>query len=70
VNLTLVAKYFASGAASRIAADAVQIQGGQGVGADSRVERLFRDAKVMEIIEGTTQLHQSMIGRWATTVAT
>ncbi|MEU6237476.1 acyl-CoA dehydrogenase family protein [Kitasatospora sp. NPDC047058] len=65
VNQTLVAKYFASTTANRIAADAVQVLGAYGVGPDAPVARLFRDAKVMEIIEGTSQLHQSMLGRWS-----
>ncbi|MEV8477586.1 acyl-CoA dehydrogenase family protein [Streptomyces sp. NPDC051173] len=65
VNQTLLAKYFASTTANRVAADAVQILGAQGIGPEAPVGRLFRDAKVMEIIEGTSQLHQSMLGRWS-----
>jgi glutaryl-CoA dehydrogenase (non-decarboxylating) len=64
VNQILLAKYFASTTANRVAADAVQIHGAYGIGSDFSVGRLFRDAKVMEIIEGTTQLHQSMLGQW------
>lgn len=69
VNRTLMAKYFASTTANRVAADAVQVLGAYGIGGDSPVGRLFRDAKVMEIIEGTTQLHQSMLGDWSGSVA-
>ncbi|WP_405976476.1 acyl-CoA dehydrogenase family protein [Streptomyces sp. NBC_00988] len=65
VNRTLMAKYFASTTANRVAADAVQVLGAYGIGGDSSVARLFRDAKVMEIIEGTTQLHQAMLGTWS-----
>lgn len=68
VNRTLMAKYFASTTANRVAADAVQVLGAYGIGGDSPVARLFRDAKVMEIIEGTTQLHQSMLGDWSAQV--
>jgi len=63
---TLAAKYFASTTAARIATNAVQVQGARGVGAGSTVARLFRDAKVMEIIEGSTQVIEQLIGRWST----
>ncbi|MFH8349516.1 acyl-CoA dehydrogenase family protein [Streptomyces sp. NPDC018045] len=68
VNQTLLAKYFASVTANRVASDAVQILGAHGVGPDAPAGRLYRDAKVMEIIEGTTQLHQSMLGRWSSSI--
>jgi len=58
---TLMAKYHASTAAARAAADAVQIHGAAGCVAGSRVERFYRDAKVMEIIEGSTQVQQDVI---------
>jgi alkylation response protein AidB-like acyl-CoA dehydrogenase len=63
VQDVLVAKYYASAAAMRAATDAVQICGASGIGAGTGLARHFRDAKVMEIIEGTTQLLQSMLGR-------
>jgi alkylation response protein AidB-like acyl-CoA dehydrogenase len=58
---TCVAKYFASSAAYRAATDAVQIHGAVGCSRDSPVQRYFRDAKIMEIIEGTSQIHQLLI---------
>lgn len=60
---TLVAKYFASTMAPRVASDAVQIHGGNGCGSDYPVQRYLRDAKVMEIIEGSNQMQQVMISR-------
>ncbi len=63
IERTLIAKYFSSRAVNRAASDAVQVHGAQGIGADLPIQRYYRDAKVLEIIEGTTQLHQSMIGR-------
>jgi glutaryl-CoA dehydrogenase (non-decarboxylating) len=63
VNQTLIAKYFASTMVNRVADDAVQIHGAQGIGAEFAVQRHLRDARVMEIIEGTTQIHQDIIGR-------
>lgn len=61
---TMIAKYFASTTAVRVATDAVQIHGGNGCHDDFPVSRWFRDAKVMEIIEGSTQIQQSTIARF------
>jgi glutaryl-CoA dehydrogenase (non-decarboxylating) len=58
------AKYFASTAATRAALSAVQIHGANGLTNDYPVERLLRDSRVMEIIEGSTQIQQVTIGRW------
>jgi alkylation response protein AidB-like acyl-CoA dehydrogenase len=65
VHATWMAKYFSAGAAFRAANDAVQIHGAQGIGDTYPVQRYLRDAKVMEIIEGTTQLQQLTIARSA-----
>ena len=56
-------KLRASDLAMRIATDAVQLHGGYGYCKDYRVERLFRDAKVTQIWEGTNQIHRQFIGR-------
>lgn len=61
---TMLAKYFASTSAARIAADAVQIHGANGCQDDYPVARYFRDAKVMEIIEGSTQIQQDTLARF------
>ena len=60
---TLMAKYFASRAAVRAASDAVQIRGASGCHGSSPVSRYYRDAKIMEIIEGTTQIHEDILGK-------
>jgi len=65
VGETLVAKYFASTIAMKAAADAVQIHGALGCSSESSVQRYFRDAKVMEIIEGSTQMQMLMIAEAA-----
>jgi alkylation response protein AidB-like acyl-CoA dehydrogenase len=57
----LMAKYFSSRAAVAAAADAVQIWGAEGCHEDAAVSRYYRDAKVLEIIEGTTQVHEELI---------
>lgn len=61
INATCVAKYHASTAAMRAAQDAVQILGAVGCGPGSTVARLFRDAKIAEIIEGSTQIQELLI---------
>lgn len=59
----LTAKYFISRAAVRAASDAVQIRGASGCHESSPVSRYYRDAKIMEIIEGTTQIHEHLLGK-------
>jgi alkylation response protein AidB-like acyl-CoA dehydrogenase len=59
---TLIAKYFTSTAAVKAASDAVQIMGALGCHGSSSVSRYYRDAKIMEIIEGTTQIHEHILG--------
>lgn len=58
---TFVAKYFASRAAMRAATDAVQIHGANGCSTAYPVQRYMRDAKIMEIIEGSNQIQQLTI---------
>jgi glutaryl-CoA dehydrogenase (non-decarboxylating) len=60
-----VAKYFASTAATRAALSAVQIHGARGCTPAYPVERYLRDTRVMEIIEGSTQVQQVAIARFA-----
>lgn len=59
------AKYFASTAATRAALAAVQVHGANGLTDAYPVERYLRDSRVMEIIEGSTQIQQATLGRWA-----
>jgi alkylation response protein AidB-like acyl-CoA dehydrogenase len=58
-----IAKLTATDAAMRVATDAVQVLGGNGYTRDYPVERLFRDAKVTQIFEGTNQIQRMVIGR-------
>jgi alkylation response protein AidB-like acyl-CoA dehydrogenase len=60
---TLIAKYVASRAATSVSSNAVQVLGAAGCHGPLHVERYFRDAKIMEIIEGTTQVHEIEIAR-------
>jgi alkylation response protein AidB-like acyl-CoA dehydrogenase len=61
---TTIAKYFTSKIAMEIAADAVQVHGGNGCCNVFPVERLFREAKILEIIEGTSQIQQGIIANY------
>lgn len=61
ITETTIAKYFTSKIAMEIATDAVQVHGGNGCYNEYPVERLFREAKIMEIIEGTSQVQQEII---------
>jgi alkylation response protein AidB-like acyl-CoA dehydrogenase len=58
-----MAKLFASDAAMRVTTDAVQVLGGYGYVEDFPVERLMREAKVLQIVEGTNQIQRLVIGR-------
>lgn len=58
---TWSAKYYASTMVTMAADYAVQIHGGNGCHEGYPVERYFRDAKINEIIEGTTQMHELLI---------
>ncbi len=60
---TAIAKLFCADAAMRIATDAVQIFGGYGYSREYPVEKLMRDAKVMQIYEGTSQIQRLIIAR-------
>jgi alkylation response protein AidB-like acyl-CoA dehydrogenase len=60
-----VAKYFASKMVAKIANDAVQIHGANGCSNDYPVARYMRDAKIMEIIEGSNQIQQIIISKYA-----
>src|SRR5208283_992238 len=56
-----MAKLFAAEAAMKAATEAVQIHGGYGYTKDFKVERYFRDAKITEIYEGTSEIQRLVI---------
>jgi len=57
------AKLFATDAAMRVTTDAVQVLGGAGYVSDHPAERWFREAKVLQIVEGTNQIQRLVISR-------
>src|SRR5205823_11981073 len=58
-----MAKLFASEMAERVCSDAIQIHGGYGYVTDFPVERIYRDVRVCQIYEGTSDIQRMVIGR-------
>ena len=61
-----VAKLYASETAMWVATQAVQVHGGMGYSKELPVERYFRDAKITEIYEGTSEIQRLVIARHLT----
>lgn len=59
-----MAKLFTSKTAVQVTTDAIQIHGGYGFTEDYPVERYFRDAKITEIYEGTSEIQQIVISKY------
>jgi alkylation response protein AidB-like acyl-CoA dehydrogenase len=60
-TVAAMAKCFASDVAMKVATDAVQLFGAAGVSSEYPINRYFRDAKVVQIIEGTNQIQRNII---------
>jgi len=58
-----MAKLYASESANKVCADAVQIHGGNGYSRDYAVERMYRDARVTTIYEGTSEIQRIVLSR-------
>ena len=58
-----MAKLFASTTATRVTKDAIQVHGGYGYIREYQVERSFRDAKITEIYEGTSEIQKLVVAR-------
>ena len=58
-----MAKLFASEMAERVCSDAIQVFGGYGYVSDFPVERIYRDVRVCQIYEGTSEVQKIIIGR-------
>ena len=59
-----IAKLYATNALMQAAEHAYQIHGAYGVAEEYGVGRIFRDAKVAQIYDGTNEIHQTIIGEW------
>ena len=62
-KVSAMAKVFASDAAMKVTTDAVQVFGGTGYMRDYPVEKMMRDAKILQIYEGTNQVQRNIIGQ-------
>jgi alkylation response protein AidB-like acyl-CoA dehydrogenase len=58
-----MAKCFDSDVAMKVTTDAIQVLGGYGYMRDYPLERRFRDAKLIQIVEGTNQIQRVIIAR-------
>jgi butyryl-CoA dehydrogenase len=58
-----MAKLFATDTAMRVTTDAVQVMGGSGYMREYPVEKMMRDAKILQIYEGTNQIQRNVIGQ-------
>jgi alkylation response protein AidB-like acyl-CoA dehydrogenase len=58
-----MAKLFASEMAEKVCSDAIQVHGGYGYLADYPVERIYRDVRVCQIYEGTSDIQRLVIAR-------
>lgn len=58
-----MAKLFATDVAMKVAVDAVQVMGGAGYMREYPVEKMMRDAKILQIFEGTNQIQRNVIGQ-------
>ena len=57
------AKAFAADMTVKVASDAIQVYGGNGCSLEQPVEKLYRDSKIFQIYEGTSQIQRLIIAR-------
>jgi hypothetical protein len=62
-TIAAMAKCFATDTAMKVAEDAVQLFGAAGISADYPINRYFRDAKVLQIVEGTNQIQRNIVAK-------
>ena len=62
-KISAMAKLFATDTAMKVTTDAVQIFGGAGYMREYPVEKMMRDAKILQIYEGTNQIQRNVIGQ-------
>jgi alkylation response protein AidB-like acyl-CoA dehydrogenase len=65
-KLTSMAKMYASKISGEVTYEAIQIFGGYGYFLENEVERFYRDARITEIIEGTSEIQLNVISKWLT----
>jgi butyryl-CoA dehydrogenase len=60
-KVSAMAKYFATDVAMKVTTDAVQVMGGSGYMKEYPVEKMMRDAKILQIYEGTNQVQRNVV---------
>lgn len=62
-RFSAMAKYFATDVAMKVTVDAIQVMGGYGYMKDHPLERMMRDVKLLQIVEGTNQIQRLVVAR-------
>jgi butyryl-CoA dehydrogenase len=62
-KVSAMAKLFATDVSMKVTTDAVQVMGGAGYMREYPVEKMMRDAKILQIYEGTNQIQRNVIGQ-------
>ena len=62
-KLSAMSKYYATDVAMKVTTDAVQVMGGEGYSKEHPVEKMMRDAKLLQIYEGTNQIQRNVVGQ-------
>ena len=62
-KVSAMAKTFATDVGMKVTTDAVQVMGGSGYMREYPVEKMMRDAKILQIYEGTNQIQRNVIGQ-------
>ena len=64
LKLSSMAKWYPARVAVEVTDEALEIMGGHGCMVEGEVERFYRDARVMEIYEGTREIHKNTVSRY------
>jgi butyryl-CoA dehydrogenase len=62
-KVSSMCKVFATDVAMKVTTDAVQVMGGYGYMCEYPVEKMMRDAKILQIYEGTNQIQRNVVGQ-------
>ena len=63
-HLSSMAKYYASDVLNEVVRGCLQLHGGYGYSKEFVIEKLYRDAKLTEIFEGTSEIQKKIIAKW------
>ena len=63
-HLSSMAKYYAADVLNEVVRGCLQLHGGYGYSKEFAIEKLYRDAKLTEIFEGTSEVQKKIIAKW------